>query len=259
MGNQSPCSAFCNVEKDFEALMCYYNVKPIKQIERTSFSRGVVMNCKEFIKSTICSLDPITFEECKIQLLGSYIKFSFIDAKDITRKVFAEKLYDYFETLEKKTNKTFDKRMEMYMSDIDSIVGPHIEKTPKAKKGDETPVVTPRARKYYDKALENKAVKSIKFKHLTDYSRLMFCLYTEIIKSKEETIDNFNFSAECLKPKEILSSMKNEETATVIPHQKKKRFEAEKSYDSDSATMIISILMLWSIINASVQGDADRE
>ena len=87
----------------------------------------------------------------------------------------------------------------------------------------------------------------------------MFCLYTEIIKSKEETIDNFNFSAECLKPKEILSSMKNEETATVIPHQKKKRFEAEKSYDSDSSTMIISILMLWSIINASVQGDADRE
>lgn len=216
------------------------------------------MNCKEFIKSTVCSLEPVAFEECRKQL-GSYLKFQFVDEKDITRKVFAEKLYDYFEAQEKKTNKTFDKRVEMYMSDIDSIVGPCIEKAPKAKKGDESPVVTSRARKYYDKVIQYKGVKNLRFKQLTDYSRLMFCMYTAVIKNKGETIDNFNFSADCLKPKEILSAMKKEEAAAVIPHQKKKRFEAEKPYDSDTATMIISALMLWSIINASVQGDAEHE
>lgn len=102
-------------------------------------------------------------------------------------------------------------------------------------------------------------MKNLKFEQLTDYSRLMFCLYTEILSNKGGAIDDFNFSAECLNPGEILTAMKKEETAAVIPHQKKKRFDTKEKYGSDTATMIISILMLWSIINASVQGDGDHE
>lgn len=217
------------------------------------------MDYRLFVKSTVCSMDKSIFEKCKGQLIENGITFAVIEPEQVTEAVLAEKLCDYFETLTIKTGKLFEKRMEIYMNDIDSIVASHIEKAPQVKKGDKSPIIIPRARKYYDKAMENKGVKNLKFEQLTDYSRLMFCLYTEILSNKGESIDDFNFSAECLNPGEILTAMKKEETAAVIPHQKKKRFDTKEKYGSDTATMIISILMLWSIINASVQGDGDHE
>ena len=92
-------------------------------------------------------------------LLGEYIFFSIIDHKAVTKDVLAEKVCDYFDTLEIKTGKTFDKLIETYLNDLDAVVGPHIAKTPQVKKGDTSPIVVPRTRKYYEKVVANKGVR----------------------------------------------------------------------------------------------------
>ena len=69
----------------------------------------------------------------------------------MTVPVLAEKLCDYFEKIELKMGKPFEKVVEKYTADLDSVVGDRIAKEPKPRKNKPTPP-TPRARKYYEKA-----------------------------------------------------------------------------------------------------------
>ncbi len=219
------------------------------------------MTYKDFVKETICNLSEPVFEELKQLLLGEYISFSIIDRENVTKDILAEKVCDYFCILEIKTGKAFDKHIESYMSDLDSIVGPHIAKTPQAKKGDKTPIVDsrPRSRKYYDKVITTKGVKNPSLTQLVDYSRIMMCLYTAAIKNRDNPIDNFDYASKCLAPVSIVDAMKSEEISIVHTRLKKKRFDMKDLYSDDVCTLILSILILFSIINEKVEGETDHE
>ena len=207
------------------------------------------MTYEHFVRGTICNLDQPAFEELKQLLLGEYISFSIIEHEDVTVPVLAEKICDYFSMLEVKTGKSFDKHIEYYMSAWDSIVGPYIARTPQAKKGDTTPVVVPRSRKYYEDIIKNKGVKALSRTDLFDYSRIMMCLYTAIIKNEGKPIANFDFAADCLVPADIIESMRSEEVSVWFSSSKKKRFNTKELYSEDMCTLIISILILCLIIN----------
>ena len=68
------------------------------------------------------SLDQENFEAIKKALVGEYLSFSIISDEDISKAVLAEKLCDYFEKLELKTGKDFDKQLDAYIKDLDSIL-----------------------------------------------------------------------------------------------------------------------------------------
>jgi len=216
------------------------------------------MTYKDFVKAAICDLSQPVFEELKQLLLGEYISFSIIDHEEVTVNILAEKVCDYFGTLEIKTGKSFDKHIESYLNDLDSIVRLRIAKTPQAKKGDTTPVV-PRSRRYYNKAIDTKQEKEPTMVQLIDYTRIMMCLYTAAIKNEGKFIDNFDYAADCLVPEEIVRSMKSEEVSVVIPPSKKKRFDTKELYSDDVCTLILSILILCSIVNRKVEGETDHE
>ena len=217
------------------------------------------MESKSFLLSTMGDLDTPVFEELKKLLIGDYITFAIVKPKDIKKSILAEKLYDYFGTLEIKTGTSFDKELTIYMNSLNAIVEPHIAKTPPTKKGDTQPSSIPRARKYYEKVVKIKDNKKLTFSQVMDYSRIMLCLYAAIIKSKKEAINNFDYSLDCLNPKQILRSMKKEEVSILIPPSKKQRFNTEELYSNDTCTLIITALMLCAMANRKVERDDDHE
>ena len=230
----------------------FRNEAPEAGSDRTIQQWRQTMTYTSFVKKTICNLSESMFEELKQLLLGEYISFSIIDHKDVTINILAEKVCDYFSMLEIKTGKAFDKHIETYLSDLDSIVSPHIAKTPQAKKGDKALVAVPRSRRYYEKAITVKGVKKPSLPQLLDYSRIMMCLYAAAIKNEGKPIDNFDYASECLALASIVDAMKNEEVSVVFPPSK-------ELYSDDVCTLILSILFLCSIISGKVEGETDHE
>ena len=216
------------------------------------------MNYLDFVKETICDLDQSVFEELKQILLGDYISFSIIDHEDVTANILAEKVCDYFNTLEVKTGRAFDRRIEALMKDLDTIVGPSIAKTYQTKTGDSTTIVEPRSRKYYEKALSIKDVKTPSITEITDYTRIMMCLYTEIIKNKEKPIENFDYSAYCLVPEKLIKENLNKQGLAPAPRTTK-RFDTKDPYGNDRCTVILLTILLCSIVNARVEGNSEDE
>ena len=151
------------------------------------------------------------------------------------------------------------KMLEAYVNGLDAMVEPCIAKTPSAKKNDPDPVVVPRSRKYYEKAAESKSKKNPTFTQLTDYSRLMLCLYTAVIRNNGGVIENFDYSVESLDPEMVINAMKKEEVSIIVPFPKKKRFDLHERYGMDECSLVISIIMLWKIINGKVQGECAHE
>lgn len=217
------------------------------------------MNYIEFVKATVNTFQPDAFEQIKTVLIPEYLSFSIIPEDSITPEILSEKLCDYFEKLELKTGKSFDKYVESYLKDLDSIVEKRIEKTPQSKKNDPTPVVVPRARKYYEKAVSLKKTRALSTSHLVDYTRIMLCLYTAIIKNDFKEIGNFDFSSDCLNPLDIISAMKNEQDAVAIKIGKKQKFDIKELYCSDTCTFILTIVLAYKILNDRVQEDKDNE
>lgn len=64
-----------------------------------------------------------------------------------------------------------------------------------------------------------------------------------------------DFSLKCIKPEVILESMK-EEKAKI---GKKKLFDVKELYCFDKATFVITIIMLYTIINNKIQGEYNHE
>ena len=217
------------------------------------------MDYKEFVKSTVNALQPDVFDQIKTVLIPEYLTFSIIPEDGITPAILSEKLCDYFEKLELKTGKSFDKYVESYLKDLDSIIERRIQKTPQQKKNDPTPVVVPRSRMYYEKGVSRKKARTLETGVLVDYTRIMLCLYTAIIKSGFKEIGNFDFSSDCINPLDIIAAMKNEQEPVAIKIGKKQKFDIKDLYCSDTCTFMFAIVLAYKILNDRVQEESEHE
>lgn len=201
------------------------------------------MERKEFIENTILKFEDDIFSELKEFIINQgYISFSFYSLNSISRELFAEKLLDYFEKVEINTSKNFDKLLEKYISNIDSIVSGKIAKEQKANKKNPVHYI-PRARKYYNKAASLK--KNVTMQSLVDYSRIMMCLYTEIINTEEKEISDINYASECLNLKDIIDAMKKEQNPLI----KSSKFNLKDSYGDDFYTLIMITIIYFHVKN----------
>lgn len=89
--------------------------------------------------------------------------------------VLSEKLSDYFKMVGMKTFKTFDDCISTYMDGLNTIVEPRVATASQ-------PSVVPRARKYYDRFAEMRSSRNKTIDDVSDYSRIMFCLYESILE-----------------------------------------------------------------------------
>ena len=217
------------------------------------------MDYSEFVKTTVYSFQSDVFDQIKTVLIPEYLSFSIISEDGITPAILSEKICYYFEKLELKTGKSFDKYVESYLKDLDSIVERRIAKTPQPKKNDPTPVVIPRARKYYEKAVSLKKARTLATGVLVDYTRIMLCLYTAIIKSGFKEIGHFDFSSDCINPLDIIAAMKNEQEPVAIKIGKKQKFDIKDLYCSDTCTVMLTIVLAYKILNDRVQEESEHE
>ena len=211
--------------------------------------RGEALEYIDFVVETLGSFDDYTFEMLKKALVGEYLSFSVIKEDKVSKEVFLEKVCDYFEKVTIKTGKSFDKLIEAYTKGIDYVVGNKIAKAPKAKKNSQVKEDTPRAAKYYEKALTIKNSRNLSTRNLIDYSRIIFCLYMEIIKNNYSVIDNFDFSSNVLKPDAVINGMKMKEDFLIV---KKKYFNIKELYSIDTCTFVIAVILLYTIINERI-------
>lgn len=201
------------------------------------------MKSREFITATVLDLSDEHYETLKQVLVGKFISFAIIEDPEITKDIFAEKIYDYFEKLELKTNKSFDFFLKNYMNNLDEIVRTRIAKTTAPKKGENTTVIVPRARRYYEKALKLKDSREVTFNKLYDYTRIMLSLYSAIIKNNYKEIHNMDYSIESINPNKIITAMKNEKEEVFL-QGKKPKFILKDLYSADSCTFIIVNILL---------------
>lgn len=213
---------------------------------------------KIFVQETILQMNAVPCDRVRDSLLGEYIPVYVIAPDTATKYILAEKIHDYFEKLQYKTNKKFDDYIKYFMAALDDLVEPHIAKMPTAKKNEPVPVV-PRARKYYEKATAiRKNLKTVS--ELRDYTRMMLCLYAAVIGSEEERISNFDFGISCLDPVVIEASLKGEKEATLFGMKNPKpRFDTTDPYTLDTCFFVIVIIMLYTIIGDSFEEDQSHE
>lgn len=207
--------------------------------------RGEALEYIDFVVETIGSFDDNTFKILKKALLGEYLSFSIIKEDKVSKEELSEKVCDYFEKMTIKTGKSFDKLIEAYTKGIDYVVGNKIAKAPRAKKNSQIKEDMPRAAKYYEKALKIKNLRNLSTRNLIDYSRIIFCLYMEIIKNNYMAINNFDFSANILKPDAVINGMKMKPDFLIV---KKKYFNIKELYSIDTCIFIIAIILLYTII-----------
>ena len=67
------------------------------------------MDYREIIKECVIELESKSFLYLKDILIADYFDFKFIQDGSITREILAEKITDYFEKVELKNNKKFEK------------------------------------------------------------------------------------------------------------------------------------------------------
>ena len=210
------------------------------------------MDKKELLKNTILSLDSDSFFEFKTYFFREFFGFNFLDDSEVTQSIFAEKLYDYFEKVEYSNNKDFPNLLQKYMQSLDDKVSKYIEKSPRKKNTDTEDI--PRARKYYNKIIEYKKQNDIDYSKLRDYSRIMFCLYAEII-NRNDTISNFDYSISSLTSSKLLQSMKKSETPKKIFETKNVFFAQNKEFSFERCNDIIATIVLFEMINHNVDGE----
>ena len=204
----------------------------------------------DFVVETIGSLEIDKFEMLKKALIGEYLSFSIIREDKVSKEELSEKVCDYFEKMILKSGKDFDKLIESYTKGIDYVVSNKIAKPTQSKKNKSVQEDIPRARKYYEKALTIKNSRNLSTRNLIDYSRLIFCLYMEIIKNNYSVIDNFDFSANVLKPDDVIKGMKKKKEDFLIV--KKKFFNIKELYSIDTCTFVIAVILLYTIINERI-------
>lgn len=216
------------------------------------------MTYLDLIRDTVLKMSQETFSQWRDVLVGQYITFSVIAPEEISQSIMAEKLCDFFEKAELKNGKSFEKLVEVYFSNLDSIVAGRVAKAPQQRKKDEASLPMPRTRKYYEKAQEIRKGK-LNLTRMIDYSRIMMCLYAAIIKNNGKEIQNFDFATSSLKIGDIILAMKEEQDTLPFNVLKKKKFDGVEPYGMDAVTFILAITLLYKITGENLKGENNDE
>ncbi len=208
----------------------------------------LIKEIKQFICSTVNTLNEKCFEDLKTRLTGDYITFSVLDKNEVSADVYSEKLCDYFEKLEFKTSDTFEELLEKYLSDWDSLVEDSIisESTP-SEEGQ--PQTVTRAKKYYSHAIEIKEAGNISIKQVSEFSRIMMCLYMAIIEKDFAEIDDFDYAIQCIDLDRILDAMHQKKTDGFLMFGGGAKFDTSDRYSMDTGFFVLTIIMYYHIQN----------
>ena len=201
----------------------------------------------EFVEQTVLEIEVDVFEILMEKLLDGYISFQIIDKENVTRDIFAEKLCDYFEKVKMKTDLTFNKIINRYISDWEEILKDSIT----VEATDQKDGSISRAKKYYDHALKIKNNKEKTLEHLVDYTRIMLCLYMAVIDNDGKKIKDFDFSSACLDIDKIIEQMKKEKVST-FPFGQKNRYDMAEVNSADVAVFVMVIILFFVIKNNEV-------
>lgn len=212
------------------------------------------MEISKLIKETIGVMSDSIFEALKGKLIGEYITFSILDGNMITKGVFSEKMCEYFEKIELKNSDGFDKLIAEYLSSWDDIVEDRIVKETQSQ-NEGSPAVPSRAGKYYSHAENLKESRSITVKQLTDYARIMMCLYMSIIEKKFEKVEDFEFSSKCMDIDKIVGAMRKEKASSVLFFGGGAKFDTSDLYSMDTGVFVLSIILYYHIRNNEIEGE----
>lgn len=218
------------------------------------------MNYIEIV-GKISKIDDKLFEEMKILLLGKYLDFSIIDNNNITKEIMCEKICDNFEKTLIKTNKSFESLINYYLDSMNELIIGYLPKisTKKDSKGKEI-LEDSRALKYFNHIQKIKKEKKYQFVSFEDYSRIILCLYAEIIRKKHHKIIDFEFSLENIKCQTIINALESEKVKETDIFALKfdklcKRFKTDDKYSKDSFIVMMIVIMFYILKNKEVKGD----
>lgn len=213
------------------------------------------------IVERILKIGDELFEEMKILLLGKYLDFSIIDNDNVTKEMVCEKLCDNLEKILIKTNKTFDALINYYIDSMNDLIIGHLPKvsTRKDNKGKEI-LEDSRALKYFNHVQKIKKEKELQFVLIEDYTRVILCLYAEIIRKKHRNIFDFEFSFENVKCQTLINSLESEKVKETDIFALKfdklcKRFKTDDKYSKDSFIIMMIVIMFYILKNKEVKGD----
>ena len=209
------------------------------------------MNIKEFVSSTIMELEKDALNQLVEKLTPDYMSFSYIDKGNISKEIFSEKVYDFFEKTEIKTGDKFEKTFERYVSELNEVVKCFI---PNVKDGD-----PPRSLKYYKRAQRIKIIKNMNQMQADEYTRIMLSLYMGAIKREKRTIYDYSFSISDWDLEAILNKLKGEKVDVAmpiipLPMGKKDKYKLD-SFSTDAAIFVIIIIMFYHIQSLRVEGE----
>ena len=151
-----------------------------------------------------------------------------------------------------KTGNNFEKVVDKYFSDFDSVVRDRISKKPKPKKNNSITPVS-RARKYYDKYRSLSMDKKECMQNLLDYTRIMLCLYTAIIKNGFNEIKDFDLSLRKLNLTRIIEGLRKEKEINLLG--RKPRFNTEDPYSTDRSTFVLLVIMFYYMKSKEIVGE----
>lgn len=212
------------------------------------------------IVSWMLELEDDLFEEMKSMLLEKYISFSIVSNDRITKEMVCEKLCDYIEKTLIKTDKTFDSLINKYMDSFNDLVKDYLENLSEIDEAGKSNSIDSRATKFYKQAEKRRKDKECPLIGLEDYSRIMFCLYTEIIKNKRQPIQDFEYAFSCVKCQALVNSLESEEVEekrifNIKVADSTKRFNLKKKYNVDSFIMVMTIMMFYHLKSKEVRSE----
>lgn len=212
------------------------------------------------IVSWMLEIEDDLFEEMKSMLLEKYITFSIVSNEKITKEMVCEKLCDYIEKTLIKTDKSFDSLMNKYMDALEDLVKDYLENPSGEDENGKSVSLDSRATKYFKQAEQKRKDKDHPFVGLEDFSRVMFCLYTAIIKNKRQPIQDFEYAFSCVKCQSLINAMESEEIKekrifNIKVADSTKRFNLKKKYNIDSFIMVMTIMMYYHLKNKEVRSE----
>lgn len=206
------------------------------------------MKYKELVEYTVLGLSEERFNSLKTLVTDrGYIRFSVINDSHITKDILSEKICDYLEKVELKTQDSLDKQVKNFCKTLDAVVSPKIAKVTKANPNPS------RARRYYEHIKDIPRQKELTIQELMTYSRVMLCLYHAIIDNKGEEITNFDYTLSTITVTKILDALTKEQNNFV--KQFKVLFEVKEEFTSERGILVLVVMILNKLLDSAVIGD----